>query len=902
MATIIQARVEQKIDTAANWAVNPLILLAGEQAFVASPDGITPINFRIGDGTKTFAQLPDWINYASNMVVQPPAPGGTLPSPSTPGKIMVVAPGIYTQPTGGGTITAATSTFTVLFWNGTAWSIIVAIAVTVASKIATWTANAYSLNDQVNYLGRIWYANSAVISTDVPGTSSKWSSLLTVYDAKLDQSQVVTQTQFTTNLFDKTNFLDASTIQGNDGSLVTGTTGFRTTFFLLDPAQTQLTISGMPTINSKAWRFENSDGTLRTGTGTNFQAFGSQPQTIAIPSGAARFRFVWKNSGDATTVGDAVMVNYGATVKPYQPFSYTFVKTILGSTINPGPQVITADSDQTTDLPFAVLGADGFFRFLPTRFIYNPANGFKFGHIVNMGQFQLTGLTTATLDGDALSLGQLNTALAPINQAVGNQAIIPIPGTMTDPDVPSIDAVTTTTGISSGTTTSWTSPILSIIGGSLVVAGAGFPDNGYGKPVYVTGSNENPPVTIEFTTNGSTFEFTTKGVGQRYRILVDGYFVSTAFTSLGVTGTQYFQKITFATAKTRRITIEGANGFFFGGIRIPTGFTLTPSIRTATQQILTVGSVTSYFSRMSNYPLAIVLGDSFSEPTGTTGQQGYAAIMGKSLGWNIWQSGSGGTGYVVTGPAGRVAFGSRFQTDVAQWNPDIIVLSGGINDSAQTVATFSTAARAVMVQAKAVTSAKEVIVMSSWHNKGQPYTPGNQFLIDGVLKALALEFGFTYVDTSSLITGNGNTGAPTGNGNSDIYIGTDGTHPNDAGHTFLGLNSASIYLNAKNKFISSGIPARRMVGGTDAATTGLLNSDGTYLPTITANRIYTPPVGQTMDGKAHQVQNFNTATGFAWTFATGTVQDLTGAAVTAIPNGTVANLSWNVSKSLWIKI
>jgi hypothetical protein len=64
---IINARVKQKVDTEENWLLNPLILLEGEQGFVWDGEN-DPVNFKIGDGTKTFAQLPYFIAYYSDVV------------------------------------------------------------------------------------------------------------------------------------------------------------------------------------------------------------------------------------------------------------------------------------------------------------------------------------------------------------------------------------------------------------------------------------------------------------------------------------------------------------------------------------------------------------------------------------------------------------------------------------------------------------------------------------------------------------------------------------------------------------------------------------------------------------------------------------------------------------------
>lgn len=130
MSEILDARVRQKTDTEAAWLANPLVLLDGEQAFVLAPDGVSPMNFKIGNGTQVFSALPYWINYAAGLVVPTVAPGGTLPNPGTTGRVIILAAGTFTQP-GGGTITTAANAFNVYFWNGTSWGLAVSIPITV---------------------------------------------------------------------------------------------------------------------------------------------------------------------------------------------------------------------------------------------------------------------------------------------------------------------------------------------------------------------------------------------------------------------------------------------------------------------------------------------------------------------------------------------------------------------------------------------------------------------------------------------------------------------------------------------------------------------------------------------------------------------------------------------------
>lgn len=62
---VIKARVMQKVATEADWLTVEAelgVILEGEQAFVIDGDG-NPINFKIGDGTKLFSELPYFIAF-----------------------------------------------------------------------------------------------------------------------------------------------------------------------------------------------------------------------------------------------------------------------------------------------------------------------------------------------------------------------------------------------------------------------------------------------------------------------------------------------------------------------------------------------------------------------------------------------------------------------------------------------------------------------------------------------------------------------------------------------------------------------------------------------------------------------------------------------------------------------
>jgi hypothetical protein len=68
--TVLNARVKQKIATEAEWLAEEDafgVIFEGEQAFVKDDEG-NLVNFKIGDGTKKFSELPYFITYLTDTV------------------------------------------------------------------------------------------------------------------------------------------------------------------------------------------------------------------------------------------------------------------------------------------------------------------------------------------------------------------------------------------------------------------------------------------------------------------------------------------------------------------------------------------------------------------------------------------------------------------------------------------------------------------------------------------------------------------------------------------------------------------------------------------------------------------------------------------------------------------
>lgn len=69
---VLNARVKQKIATENDWIAEEDsfgVIFEGEQAFVKNDEGM-PVNFKIGDGTKKFSELPYFIAYYSDVTSQ----------------------------------------------------------------------------------------------------------------------------------------------------------------------------------------------------------------------------------------------------------------------------------------------------------------------------------------------------------------------------------------------------------------------------------------------------------------------------------------------------------------------------------------------------------------------------------------------------------------------------------------------------------------------------------------------------------------------------------------------------------------------------------------------------------------------------------------------------------------
>lgn len=241
-------------------------------------------------------------------------------------------------------------------------------------------------------------------------------------------------------------------------------------------------------------------------------------------------------------------------------------------------------------------------------------------------------------------------------------------------------------------------------------------------------------------------------------IRVNGRFVSmTAETVAAAGGSTFTRKLTFIDSRPRLIEVFSAmpRGGFAGIYATPNRYVTRPKRKALT----TVG----------------LIGSSILDGALTVGNmETYGIRLAHMLGADrIILGGIGTTGYLATGASGN-RYRDRIAGMLAQ-NPDVLIFDGSRNDS-----TFGAAELTAEVQyvLDATASVPERYGLSI-------ITSGTYAAVNTAVKAGFASRGVPYADISGMIFGTGFSGAPTNDGNADVYIGTDGVHPTALGHAKL---------------------------------------------------------------------------------------------------------------------
>ncbi len=338
-----------------------------------------------------------------------------------------------------------------------------------------------------------------------------------------------------------------------------------------------------------------------------------------------------------------------------------------------------------------------------------------------------------------------------------------------------------------------TNTVASSTSGSLKTS---FPTAGQMSPeVPSTGYDNANNWEVTFVTSSDVveIEFQPSTATNPYRFIVDGQYVARDGQQVTATGNQ-FVKLTFASATSRTITLEAQGGHLIGGVTVKTGYTVTAPTGTTVK--------------------AVVTGDSFTEAlnqgtySGTTKfwqWDGLANVFARKAGITWMRNAAvGGTGYWNQSggvPGTRSNIYNQEDYWISDDTYDAILFAGGYNDAGQTSdANLRILARAAWEKARTAQPNALIMVAGIWG--GRTLSSDSSVRIPSEAALLA-EFN-SWADPFSMFIpvsptyatawmyGTGYEGATNGSGNSDLYVSTDGTHPNRSGHLYLGgkLNTA----------------------------------------------------------------------------------------------------------------
>ena len=161
-----------------------------------------------------------------------------------------------------------------------------------SNKINAWTAKAYVIGDQVNYLGKDWVANATTVAGDVPNTSTKWVERLNAYN-DIGQTMLSVFPSEINALNSSTDFVGL--INAN-GAYISDN-NYRTTDFKAVTDGSTISYSMYVTGGMLAVSYYDSYKTYVTTGKVSFTTIGVELRkgSIKVPSGVSFVRFCYSN-------------------------------------------------------------------------------------------------------------------------------------------------------------------------------------------------------------------------------------------------------------------------------------------------------------------------------------------------------------------------------------------------------------------------------------------------------------------------------------------------------------------------------------------------------------------------------------------------------------------------------
>jgi lysophospholipase L1-like esterase len=264
----------------------------------------------------------------------------------------------------------------------------------------------------------------------------------------------------------------------------------------------------------------------------------------------------------------------------------------------------------------------------------------------------------------------------------------------------------------------------------------------------------------------------------RFRVIVDGQYASLAETTPASVSNTSYVVLDFTAAggrKVRRVIIE--------------------SYQISYGSIMSVGPTATMQKPGGAVKKMCVVADSWGVGTASTILNCFPQYLGDLLGIaNVENNGVPATGYLANNGGANLTARQRIVPDVVPFAPDLLLITMGFNDATSNTTALQALQTEVTltlqtVRQQPVLANIPIIVCPFGGNHFNTITFPTEAAIQAGVTASGSPFTY-FIPTVNgpngpWMTGTGNTSAPAGNGNCDIYISSDGTHPNDAGHAFL---------------------------------------------------------------------------------------------------------------------
>ncbi|WP_374589475.1 SGNH/GDSL hydrolase family protein [Novosphingobium sp.] len=333
------------------------------------------------------------------------------------------------------------------------------------------------------------------------------------------------------------------------------------------------------------------------------------------------------------------------------------------------------------------------------------------------------------------------------------------------------------------------------VGAEWRVAGATFPLNTVYQPVTTrAGDGTNPMADelgsgrVRFALDAPSLELYVRcdplNTNGGFRLKVDGKYVRLGALGIDATvGAMRYIPITWGDGsdrhrKTRHYELEFIQNAGFGGVRTTNAYRPSPWPQPDGLRVLVHGD---------NMVTTVV--DSASREGAATAGNGYilADLLGQA---DTWVSNVGGSGWFTpASPKTKNWFNDRVGIDVVPAAADVIVETGGLNDSSLGTLTQAAAQAAVESWLDTVLAARPDTLIFMTGPIAPTIPTAGDLKIAAAKAAAAAKYprNVAYVDnlTDPWFFGTGRQGTVVGDGNRDWAIGSDTTHPTIEGHRYL---------------------------------------------------------------------------------------------------------------------